>query len=101
MQRFFEENYRKNLSLKFIHINNVTHLYPNPATDVIQLHVNSLSNINEGIVEIVSSTGKIVQQEKKTFIGDIQQDISDLPKGIYLLRIRANDKSLSKKFIKL
>ncbi|MGK0366340.1 MAG: hypothetical protein ACI85O_003413 [Saprospiraceae bacterium] len=26
MQRFFEENYRKNLSLKFIHINNVTHL---------------------------------------------------------------------------
>jgi hypothetical protein len=26
MQRFFEENYRKNLSLKFIHINNVTYL---------------------------------------------------------------------------
>jgi predicted transcriptional regulator len=26
MQRFFEENFRKNLSLKFIHINNVTYL---------------------------------------------------------------------------
>ncbi|MGK0365357.1 MAG: hypothetical protein ACI85O_002423, partial [Saprospiraceae bacterium] len=26
MQRFFEENYRKNFSLKFIHINNVTYL---------------------------------------------------------------------------
>jgi hypothetical protein len=26
MQRFFEENFRKNLSLKFIHINIVTHL---------------------------------------------------------------------------
>ncbi|MGK0365344.1 MAG: hypothetical protein ACI85O_002410, partial [Saprospiraceae bacterium] len=29
MQRFLKENYRKNLSLKFIHINNVTHLYIN------------------------------------------------------------------------
>ncbi|MGK0366138.1 MAG: hypothetical protein ACI85O_003211 [Saprospiraceae bacterium] len=26
MQRFFEENYRKNLALKFIRINNVTYL---------------------------------------------------------------------------
>ncbi len=26
MQRFFKENYRKNLSVKFIHINSVTYL---------------------------------------------------------------------------
>jgi L-histidine N-alpha-methyltransferase len=37
MQRFFEENYRKNLSLKFIHINNVTHLSPLPKKRTIHI----------------------------------------------------------------
>lgn len=76
-------------------------IYPNPATDIIQLKVNSLSNLDKGILEIISSTGQVVYQKTQSFETDITQDISDLPKGIYLLRIRADEKSLSKKFIKI
>ena len=76
-------------------------LYPNPASNIIQLRVNTSANIEKGILEIISSTGKLVYQEKKSFSTDIRLDISDLPKGIYLVRIRTNEKSLSKKFIKI
>jgi hypothetical protein len=39
MQRFFEENYRKNLSLKFIHINNVTYLVYGRMKIIVSLNI--------------------------------------------------------------
>jgi len=76
-------------------------IYPNPASSSILLSMDKLAGIDEGTLEIVSSTGKLVRQEKRTFTADIQQDISDLPKGVYLLRIQTDSKTLSKKFVKI
>jgi hypothetical protein len=45
MQRFFEENYRKNFSLKFIHINNVTYLLVDRSKLKIKIMVKILSQI--------------------------------------------------------
>mgnify|MGYP001609592041 CR=1 FL=1 len=59
-------------------------IYPNPASTSIQI-----SNITEtGIVEITDLTGRIIKSIATTANSNLQVDISDIAKGLYLARTR-------------
>ena len=69
-------------------------VYPNPAKDFISIH-----GTPSGIMEIFNFTGEILTtsevQETPTKI-----NISNLPDGIYTIRVTSKDKTVSKKFMK-
>ena len=72
-------------------------IYPNPAKANLNILIsNEVMNKN---IEIVDATGKIVQ---KFFLKAIQNsvNISNLPKGLYMMRIIGENKGRSLKFIK-
>ena len=69
-------------------------VYPNPAKDLI-----SIEGMSTRIVQIFNSSGQIVKNlEAQGMPANV--DISNLPEGIYTVRIRTKDKVVSKKFIK-
>ncbi|MEQ8705765.1 MAG: T9SS type A sorting domain-containing protein [Phaeodactylibacter sp.] len=69
-------------------------LFPNPATDAITIQ--SASVIRS--YEVYSVTGEVVAAKKS--IENPTINISDLPKGIYLLRAFSDEGTVMKKFIK-
>lgn len=74
-------------------------VYPNPAEDYI--HITTDSGVETGLVEVFDITGKIMKikdgkQQKHTTIA-----ISELPKGVYILRIKLNSESHTSRFIKI
>jgi hypothetical protein len=73
---------------------NIFHIYPNPATD----HINVISTQNSQF-EILNIQGQTIKrqliQQGKTDI-----DISGLAKGVYILRLNSNDKMEVTKFVK-
>jgi hypothetical protein len=69
-------------------------VYPNPATDQLTIETN---NINLSSIEVYDLLGKKVFEQNKLSNNTI--DISDLSNGIYLLTIKADNKSLTKKLV--
>ncbi len=72
-------------------------IYPNPASNV--LHIESAPNAEISIIDL---RGKVIKQyfgklnnQNKTEI-----DVSDLPQGVYTIKILADDKVLMSKFVK-
>ena len=70
-------------------------VYPNPAKDF--LVIENLTNETISSVEIYNLTGKLVKNEILNFS---TINIEDLAKGIYLLRIKTENKIINQKFIK-
>jgi len=71
-------------------------LFPNPASNNLSIKVSSLTN-NEKL-QIYNLTGRMVKEiELQNLIQQV--DISDLPKGIYLVRLN-NSPNLTSKFTK-
>lgn len=75
-------------------LNNVT-LYPNPATNNVSIETGtnsmkevSISNLSGQVVSAVSSTETTVRLE-----------LSDLPKGVYMISIKMNDAQATRKLI--
>lgn len=67
--------------------------YPNPANDIIEF-----SNFDQNsIVEIYSVNGKLVFSQKI----NCKIDISEIPAGIYFIKILGEGKPITKKLIKL
>lgn len=68
-------------------------VYPNPVKDI--LNINTDKNINS--IEIFSLTGQLI----KTIDNNTKQiNVSDLKKGIYLLRVKSEGKDQSFKIVK-
>lgn len=68
-------------------------IYPNPVKDV--LNINSNKKINS--IEIFSLTGQLI----RTLDNNLKQiNVSDLKKGIYLLRVKSEGKDESFKIVK-
>ena len=97
--QIYKWNYDLPTSLPAIISDARLQIYPNPATNFLQIRVDA-ADFSEGTLEIISARGEIVLQRRQNFNSDLQQDISQLPKGIYLLRLQTEGKSLTKKFIK-
>jgi hypothetical protein len=69
-------------------------LYPNPSTNAFQISVDAKK------VEIYSLTGQLIQTENNC-VANKEINISNLAKGIYIVKITNSDAiSVSKKFIK-
>lgn len=60
-------------------------LYPNPATDYLNIDINTNENIE---LSIINEIGKTI--EKKTLNNSAQIDISNLADGIYYVQIKTN-----------
>lgn len=75
-------------------------IFPNPATDYINIHHNLQ---NEVYVEIVTATGRDIYtlfQENNTH-KSFEVDISDLPQGIYIIKIISGNTILTDQFVKI
>lgn len=71
-------------------------IYPNPVSDVLNVLITKMQNILKELF-LYNSQGKLI---KKTTIFEYQQiNISDLPAGLYYIRIQ-NNISQSVKFVK-
>jgi len=63
-------------------------VFPNPAFDVVNIRFKSQTN---GKLEIIDLGGRLLKSAK--LLGDSQINISDLEKGIYLLKVSSGEKS--------
>ncbi len=72
-------------------------LYPNPADDVLKLSFSD-GYVPVGSIEILDLSGKIVFSDSLDNPSEI--DISQLPKGVYLLQVMGQYISYTQKFIK-
>ena len=73
-------------------------LYPNPATDVINLAVANSLTINK--LEIIDMNGRVI---KSLSIGNVKKkeiNISELNSGIYLMNIYSTDGKVTKRIVK-
>lgn len=69
-------------------------IYPNPAKDFI-----SIEGLQSGTLEIFNSSGSVLRNfEVDGMLTKV--DISNLPNGMYSIRVTTNDKIFAKKFIK-
>jgi hypothetical protein len=85
----FGENWKLNsvagmVSAKAISNSQSISVYPNPATDQIKISINGKANATAGLY---SSLGLLVKQIQLNPNGVTTTDVSDLNKGIYMLRI--------------
>ncbi len=77
-------------------------IYPNPATDMIYLAVNS-RNYEPVTVTVVNMYGKVVYQYTQNVsmgINELSVDVSTLSPGVYFLKVANELEELSTRFIK-
>ena len=79
-------------------------VYPNPATNILTLRLNSIVPPDDYIINIYSITGALVHQK---VIGVAENDqeffipVDHLPEGIYVITLSWNNFSYNSRFIKL
>jgi ligand-binding sensor domain-containing protein len=69
-------------------------IYPNPAKDFI-----SIDGLQAGTYEIINIAGAILKNSEVQGM-QVKIDISQLPKGVYTMRVTKKDNVVTKKFIK-
>jgi len=68
-------------------------VYPNPANETLHINIQGLSSEDNAIIEIVNVSGQVVyKSQAQNIILDV--NISDLPKGMYFVMIRAEKQTL-------
>ncbi len=73
-------------------------IFPNPA----QKYINIKSTVNTDFIEISDMSGMIIKRIKVSLPGEVNMDISQLNKGIYILStIDENNLKITKKICKL
>ncbi|MCF8396588.1 MAG: C10 family peptidase [Bacteroidales bacterium] len=76
-------------------------IYPNPTKDILNISLNKTAEKSLEI-EMFSVTGSRVHQEaieSGSGIFDISIDVSDLPKGMYIVRLHDGEESVHKRII--
>lgn len=78
--------------------NTLLKVYPNPASDVLNISVPGLTT-NQATVRVVDMKGTVMMEERIT--RNLQQlNISKLPKGVYMLKLNNGENTTASKFIK-
>ncbi|MGE5425426.1 MAG: T9SS type A sorting domain-containing protein, partial [Syntrophothermus sp.] len=72
-------------------------LYPNPATSHMVIDLTGEKQLSD--LQIINTHGSVVLQ-KKDVGGKVSVNISDLPRGIYLVKVKTRSDILTTKFIK-
>jgi len=76
-------------------------IYPNPTRGIFNISFIS-EEVNNFEITIVDAFGKLVlHEDKKDFIGEYTKivDLSNYPKGIYMLQIKTEDSFVSKRIV--
>ncbi|MBA5629469.1 T9SS-dependent choice-of-anchor J family protein [Moheibacter lacus] len=74
----------------------VVAIYPNPVVDSFQVNLSSKFNANQVSVTVTDLSGKTV----KTFGNQTSYNVSELPKGVYIVKITDGKNVETKKLIK-
>ncbi len=83
---------------KFDLLNDNISIYPNPIEKNELLEINFIENLDAKI-SLYNLLGKVVMTESVTNSESIKLDINTLNQGIYILKIDANNTSISKKIV--
>ncbi|MCK9204829.1 MAG: T9SS type A sorting domain-containing protein, partial [Bacteroidales bacterium] len=75
-------------------------IYPNPTTDYIILELNQGNDPPVAYVAIYNMNGKSILQQTMNGEHKRQFSLSGQPIGIYMVRVRSNDRSEIAKIIK-
>lgn len=73
-------------------------VYPNPAKDILNISNSNQSFINA--IEVTDINGRLVKSQKFSNVNDIQVNISDLSKGVYMLKAVSDKGAVIKKIVK-
>jgi hypothetical protein len=78
--------------------------YPNPTTGMVNIELRNLQN-TPGEIRIMDALGKLVYEntlsKNDQFLNTLSVDLSDYPKGLYMITLRSGDKiGLSKILLK-
>ncbi|HXC03228.1 MAG TPA: T9SS type A sorting domain-containing protein, partial [Bacteroidia bacterium] len=90
------------ITVKPLHFFSVQSVYPNPATQQLNVSIEQESS-NNMVVSVYNAEGKRVYMAAKTLTdksSTLQIDLSDFPAGIYLLTVKGADTDYQSKFIK-
>lgn len=74
-------------------------LYPNPVEDFIT--ISDGSNSTEGLLEVFDISGRAVKSLTTSFTSDVVLNVSDLMTGNYILKLKTENGTSVKKFVKL
>ncbi|MFK7948275.1 MAG: T9SS type A sorting domain-containing protein [Saprospiraceae bacterium] len=75
-------------------------IFPNPATDFVNIEVNDLIIHSPIIIEVINTVGQVKQRLSIDNNNQIQVPVYHLPKGIYFLRMEIDGKIVVRKFMK-
>ena len=73
-------------------------IFPNPSTNVIT--ISSTKNIQISEITITDFNGRIVKVNQFNNLPNVQVNIADLSKGIYLMKITSKEGTITEKIIK-
>ena len=82
---------------------NVT-LFPNPASDILNVRISTQTSINDNVtISLIDALGRTVNSFGDKLIGKSAQfsmDVSELKNGMYFLRIQSKTGLITKSFVK-
>jgi len=87
-------SFNEALSIDDINLNQAVVLYPNPATDIINVRVNS------GVEIINASLFDLLGKNTGVSLSNGTVDVSNLSRGVYMLTVNTNSGSITKKIVK-
>ncbi len=91
-------------SIKENSLNYEVNLYPNPASDLVNVRIASKNAKDENLsVSIVDAIGRTVYSAQERFNGSTalySMNVSNLENGVYFIRIQSNSGLVTKTFVK-
>ncbi len=78
--------------------NGSINVYPNPATDFINVNFNVLSKTSDFSLTMLDMTGKVVSTSNNT-TGEFQINTSEFNKGLYIIKVQNGDQVTTTKVI--
>lgn len=73
--------------------------FPNPASDLINLNLNSIRKLEGGQLNLMNSNGQVMRQLTLNNSSYLQLSVSDLPPGVYFINVQTDREVLTQKII--
>lgn len=87
------------LAVNALEFSSKVSLYPNPVANSIT--ISDASNSTDGLLEIFDITGRLVKSMNSSFEFDLTINVTDLTSGNYILKLKTENGTAVKKFMKL
>jgi len=74
-------------------------LWPVPANDVLYVNYSSENNYSLSTLSVFNMDGSLVMSKEAKYFNETELNVSNLPSGIYLLKLSNREESLMKRFL--